>query len=155
MTGEEITAEQHVFDHFHSLRKHNSSRRARQEAWAATERILERRRRQAMRTHPIAPEHRWWDFNDTAPKGWTFPAFRTLETDEVEELCPGALAAFATQCDDIPRSRFVYAQYDKKLRLSVPMSHGDTKHSCVTWLPDMKIWRRYCTSVRSRPWRTL
>jgi hypothetical protein len=67
-------------------------------------------------------------------------------------LFPGAVAAFATQCDDIPASRFVFDQWDSKngkLRLSVPLRLG--RYGCTTWMPEMKLWRRYSKSFRNRP----
>lgn len=145
--------EEETFARFHALRKHNSTKRERVEAWRAVEAILWRRTVQSMRTHPIAPGHRWWDFNDSAPPGWTYPSSRSVEPDEVDECFPGALVAFATQCDDIPCSRFiVVVDRVARLRLSVPMSPGfDTKHANVVWLPTVGIWRRYSTSVSTKP----
>ena len=154
----EAEAERVASERFHALRKHNSSRRARQTAWAELERFRWRRMARAARMHPIDPSHRWCDFNDTAPKGWTYPALRTLERDEIEEMFPGALNAFVVQCDDIPSSRIVFdphGQVGGKLRLSVPMTLPWTKYVNTTWVPEMGIWRRYQAFVKSKPYRQL
>jgi hypothetical protein len=93
ITDEQIAADEATFAAFHRLRKHNSTRRERQRAWAATEVIIERRRDAARRMRPVAPAYRWFDVDDTAPAGWTYP------------------------------------------------------------IPEMKIWRRYSRSVKSKPHR--
>lgn len=149
--AEKEKVEREAFERFHGMRKYNSSRRARQEAWAETERILEERRRRSRRTHPIAPKDRYWDFMDEAPPGWTYPAWRTLEDDEVDAMFPGARAAFENQ--NIGPSRFVYESYDNKLRVSVPNIGTGYRAVNMTWLPDMRIWRRYQRAVKVKPYR--
>lgn len=149
----QATSEKQAFERFHALKKSNSSRRERQEAWRVTQAILDRRRDRSRRTHPIAPSDRYWDFMNEAPDGWTYPTWRSLEPDEVDELAPGARASFENQ--GIDRYRFVYEHYDHKLRVSVPNIGGGYRRTCMTWLPEMGIWRRYHRAVKSRPYRSL
>lgn len=154
ITDAEIEAERQAFEHFHSLRKYNSSRRERQDAWAAVQRILWRREALSLRAHPIKPSAKWIDFNNTAPAGWTYPGLRSLDTDEVDQMFPGALAAFAAHCVDIPESRFVFDEWSGKtgrLRLSVPMNMR-ARYTCTMWLPEMRIWRRYSRHISAKPY---
>lgn len=154
MTDEQIESERLAFERFHSLRKSNSSRRERQAAWAVVNAILMRRRAQAFRAHPLQPAARWIDFDGTSPDGWTYPGLRSLEPAEIDEMFPGALAAHATQCDDIAESRFVFDQWSGgggRLRLSIPMRFG-MHGSNATWLPEVGIWRRYCQHVSCKPY---
>lgn len=144
-----------VFARFHELRRNNSSRAERQAAWAACERIRMRRQHERMRMHPIDPRWQWWDYFDEAPHNWTYPSGRTLELAEVEHYFPGALDAFDTQCDDIPKSRFVVNEHPFRLRLSVPMRLGHDVNATTCWLPDMRIWRRYSRAVKVKPYRVL
>lgn len=148
--------ERKAFERFHAMRKHNSSRIARQEAWAETVRILDARRIRSRCTHPIAPKDRYWAYDGSAPKGWTFPGLRTLAPDEVDALFPGTLVAFSYQ--NIDPSRFVFDEYSTiggKLRVSVPMVGIGYRHTCMTWLPEMGIWRRYQRAIRVKPYREL
>ncbi len=151
-TDAELEAERAALDKFHAMRKSNSTRRERQAAYHEAWIYLERRRARAWAAHPIQPAARWSDLEDTSPKGWSYECLRTLEDAEVDAMFPGARAAFATQCDDIPRSRFVFDQWNSKdgrLKLSTPLGFGG---QTTTWLPEVGIWRRYCRHISSKPW---
>lgn len=150
ITDEELEEERAAKELFHSLKRYNSSRAARQTAWRVVENFRWRWLSRYMHSHPVPPRLRYWDALNEAPEGWTYPSLRSLEDAEVDELFPGARAAFAYQ--NIPRSRFVFDQHagnGGRLKLSVPLNYGG--HT-ITWLPEIGIWRRYCRHISAKPY---
>lgn len=153
----EALAEREAKQRFNALTKFNSTKGQRWIAWCEVLKFDDLRRARAERMHPIAPLKRWSALG-VNHDGWTYPHLRTLQSDEVDEMFPGARAALDVQCDDITHKRMVFDQWNTsggRLRLSVLQTPPETRNSCTTWLPEVGIWRRYCRHVKSKPWRVL
>jgi len=151
MTYEEQAAEEaKAFEHFHSLRKYNSTRKERQDAYYVTFMITQRRHIRFATQRPISPQWQWQDLDRTAPKNWTYPGCRSLERAEVQKYFPGALESFDINCTDLQDTRFVVSG---SLKLSRPM--GLRLAGNVVWHPDARVWRRFTCGVKSHPRRIL
>ncbi len=134
--------------YFHTMRKHTHSRAHRQAAWRKHQNYLDFKAHLQIRAHPIAPRWQWFDWNDTSPKGWTYPGDRTLSNEEVDLFYPGAREL--TPYPSRPH-RYV-CDFFNGLRLSVPLGSPGW---CARWLPELKLWRVYSKAVRQKPYRVL
>lgn len=86
---------------------------------------------------------------------WTYPGLETASREEVAARFPEALEYFDSQVgESLPRCRLViqrdFFRVEKdKLRVSVPLGPGAS--STITWMPEVRVWRRYTRHMRSRP----
>lgn len=155
-TDEQLAAEDEIIARFHALRRSNSSRRERQEAWAAADAITTARHLRRVFAHPIKPTYQWTTFHRSEyHEGWLYPGFRSIEPDEVRAYFPGALEAFGLHCADVRPYRFIvdpWCSAAPRLRVSQPMTG---KSNRMVWMPEVGVWRRYTCSVKSRPHRVL
>jgi hypothetical protein len=86
---------------------------------------------------------------------WTYSGIPTANPDVVRRRYPDAIEKFDLQAADLhPRARMIidvdhFAAHRDRLRVSIP-SGNNSRGSCLTWVPEVKTWRWWSTSVRSR-----